>query len=123
MWKSCGKARPRAIPPVAVSFWVDPVTVLSLSQDRVTASTGVPVAVLNVPRRGWILAEHKPRGKRKFRNGAGTSHRRCTAFPQECNSKKTQGFHPFDPHGWWIPGSDMKSDKVRPQSREPLNDF
>jgi len=55
----------------------------------VTASTGVPVPILDLQSRGWILAERALRSKGKFWGGATGSHRRFTTFPQGSNHHKT----------------------------------
>jgi hypothetical protein len=43
----------------------------------------VPVARLVFLRRGQILHERVPRGKRKFQGDPRAAHRRFTGFPQE----------------------------------------
>jgi hypothetical protein len=53
---------------------------------RVTASTRVSACVLNLQRRGWILAERTECSKGKLHDPLQGSHRRFTSFPQPANA-------------------------------------
>src|SRR5579864_3656731 len=62
---------------------------------NVTASTRVSACVLNLLRRGWILAEGAESGKRKLYDPLRGSHRRFTSFPQDLQAFAGTGLTPL----------------------------